>query len=1120
MEAPRFLRCLGLPALFSPSGEPIRFRTKKHIALLVYLAVEGRRFHHREHLADLLWPGVRGQEARHSLATALSVLRPRMGNGALQTTREQVTLTPGHLSLDLDRLLGGDVLGSEVTSPLDVANFLDGFDIPDASEFAIWKDRQQARLLPAIKDALVLLIDRCRRTGDTRQIEQLADRMLALDELSEDAIRAKMESRAFAGDRVGALKIFEEWKTRLADELGATPSELLEGMAMRLRRRGWERTPIAEIPSVPSDQLKARPFVGRTAEYRVLYEAWERLRTGLPAHSFVLGDSGVGKSTLVMRLTAAAALEGAVITRVQSYDLERDIPYSTLGGLVHGLLDRPGVSATPPEALAEIARTVPAVRRRFPGLPEIPDSQGETARIRLTEAFHQMLTTIVDEHPVILVVDDLHLADDASLAVLHLVMRRAKGQMIMVVMVARPGELTNSPQAARLRESAETLGIREIELTPLSPEDSADLLAALVPPEHPQPGSSAKRALLRAAGGFPMVLELLTQDWQAHGDQSLALAVDAMTSDLESGTGPTAAYHHIMARLVRTLDHQTQNVLSLAAVLGHRLNDLTMYGLLDMSFGQTMAGLSELTSRRVLRDGSGGLEFVNELIRASAYTGVPSSLRRALHSSVVDRLLSAEHYRDAASGLEIAWHCIRAGRDQEATPYLLSGARAAIRKGAPDVAEHALASALPGLKEPEATEARFLLVEVLQEQGRWLESLDMLGTLPPVQKAGRKDEILLFTAMANYHISTSTARVIFERLDELIHIIDGDAPLHIKARVARVTALLLSAFGNREACRTFLDLVNEISEDGLDPDSIAHITLARALLYHEAGLRTESMSIAEVGLARLRELGVANAVMGQLQAGLGSINARRGFYETAIQHHETAFKMATRLGNDTMTRIIAGNIALCFFRLGRYDKQSSWLDRAPRVKDGDFSGFIEVQISYQKAAMHFYYGRREQAQHVIDSMEARLTPTLAPWMLQAWHFYKADLMWMAGRPAEALKQASEELQQNSYRLLSSSFAGAFARWAVLTRHQTGNWERTQQILEQMVSQVEDYDALDQAEILAAMRTAYSEGGSARSSLDERLADKLQALPDATRNYLGMFFENLTATLGVPSTATP
>ena len=801
MESPRYLRCLGLPGLFTPGGDPVRFRTKKHLALLVYLAVEGRRFHNRDHLAELLWPGARTAEARHSLATALSVLRPRLNSDALQTTREQVMLTSGHLRLDLDRLLTGDVLGSEVTSPLDVSNFLDGFDIPDAHEFAVWKDRQQARLLPAIKDALVLLIDRCRRNGDSRQIEQLADRMLVLDELSEEAIRAKMEARAYASDRVGALKIYEEWKGRLAGELNASPSERLEGMAMRLRRRGWERTPIAEIPSAPPDQARGRPFIGRMAEHRVLYEAWEGLRKGLAAHALVLGDSGVGKSTLVMRLTTAAALEGAVISRVQSYDLERDIPYSTLGSLIQGLLDQPGISGTPPEALAEIARTVPEVRHRFPGLPQSVESQGETARIRLTEAFHEMLTTIVEDHPVILVVDDLHLADDASLAVLHLVMRRAKGQMIMVVLIARPGELANSPQAARLRESGDSLGIREIELGPLTAEESGDLLSALVPTDEPQPSVSARRALLRAAGGFPMVLELLTQDWQANGEQSLALAIDAMTTDLEGGSGPTAAYRHIIARIVRSLDQQTHSVLSLAAVLGHRLNDLTMYGLIDMSFGQTMASLSELSARRVLRDGTEGLDFVNELVRASAYAAIPSLLRRALHSSVVDRLLSDEH--EPAPGLEIAWHCFRAGRDQEATPHLLSGAREAIRNGAPDVAEHALSSALPGLHQPEGTEARFLLVEVLQEQGRWLESLDMLGELENHSDNERGDERLILTALAKIYIGTSTAQEMFERLPEFMAVVEGGSALRLQARAARVMAYVVMMSGNLQLCKDF-----------------------------------------------------------------------------------------------------------------------------------------------------------------------------------------------------------------------------------------------------------------------------------------------------------------------------
>src|SRR5215210_9156595 len=108
MEPQRYLRCLGQPALFTAAGEPIRFRTRKHLALLVYIAVE-ERVHRRDRLAELLWPRVSSNEARHSLATALSILRPRLGLNGLETSRDQVRLVPGRVVLDLARLRAGDV---------------------------------------------------------------------------------------------------------------------------------------------------------------------------------------------------------------------------------------------------------------------------------------------------------------------------------------------------------------------------------------------------------------------------------------------------------------------------------------------------------------------------------------------------------------------------------------------------------------------------------------------------------------------------------------------------------------------------------------------------------------------------------------------------------------------------------------------------------------------------------------------------------------------------------------------------------------------------------------------------------------------------------------------------
>lgn len=1099
MESSRYLRCLGQPALFAANGEPIRFRTKKHLALLVFLAVESRRAHRRDRLAEFLWPDAPLAEARHSLATALSVLRPRLGVEALDTTRDHVALLVGRVSLDLDRLIAGDVLGEETSGPLEVAAFLEGFEIPGAREFGLWKDRQQARLLPAIKDALVVLIDRCRRTGATRQIEQLADRMLALDELSEEAVRAKMEARALAGDRLTALKIFEEWKEKLAEELGAVPSDLVEGMAVRLRRRGWERTTLIEIPTVPTDQWRGRPFVGRTIEYRVLYEAWEEIRKGLAAHPLVLGDSGIGKTTLVERLTTAAGLEGAAISRVQCYDLEREIPYATVGTLIHGLLDRPGVSATPPESLAELARTVPEVRRKFPSIPAPVDSQGETARIRLTESFHDMLTAISEEHPVILVVDDLHLADEASLAVLHLIMRRGKGQRIMVIMIARPGELHRSPQAGRLRDSGRGIRIRELEVSPLSEEESRDLLRALVPPDAAQPNASAKRALLSAAGGFPMVLELLYQDWETNGDQSLALAVDAMTAELGGASAPPQIYREVLDRLLRALEPATHGVLNVASILGHRLNDVALYAIADLSVGQTMTGMAELVSRRVLRDGGKGLEFVNELVRTAAYLGVPSPLRRVLHSSIADHLINTEERGIEALGLEIAWHCMRAGRPSEATPHLMRGARDAIRSGAPQSAERALSSALPSLSGDTLAEASMLLAEVLHEQGRVLESLGLLSSLTPAARDLRIERVTALTALAKLSLGPVASAEHEENLLQLAGIVRSCSDAPTRALAGRALAYLVGETSNHQRTRELLGLLDTIPSGELDADSLGQLSLARALLLYQIGDSSASFLQAIGGIDELTRRGAANLVMAQLQGGLGSLKSREGRYVEALAHYEQALGMANRLGNDRQAANIMGNMALCCGRLGRYSEQLEWACKAPLTNSPDFAGFVEIQVGYSQAFAHAMRERIDLALKAISDLESRLVGPIPVWMLQAWSLWKADLLLLCKQRSEAIATAQTALREQSFVLHSPAFAGPYARWLSILEESGDDRDTHFEILREMAARVSEYDALDQVDILCALRSRQPVG--MRGSIQEELRSRLDTLPTAIKSQL-------------------
>jgi DNA-binding SARP family transcriptional activator/tetratricopeptide (TPR) repeat protein len=1091
------LKCLGEPALTRADGQALRIKVRKHMALLIYLVLEGDRRHQREKLAELLWSNLPEADARHSVATALTSLRAAFGQEVFDANTNGVRWSFAQLDVDLNRLDGGQILGDDVTPPLDVAAFLDGFEVPDAAGFMLWREQQRARWHPRIRDGLVLLMDRCRRTGDSQQIEQLADRMLELDELSEEAVRAKMEARAFAGDRVNALKIFEAWRDRLHEELGAVPSERLEGMALRLRKRGWERTAHHSIASVRIDQWKDRPFIGRGREHLVLYETWERMQRGEEGHAHVLGESGIGKTTLVERLTTAAGLEGASSARVQCYDMEREIPYAAIGGLVRSLLERPGASAASPEALADLAQAVPEVRRRFPNIPPPSDSIGETARLRIAEALHELVTAVADEHPLIVVVDDHHLADDASLALLHHLLRRVKGQQVMLVFIARASELGQSPHAIRLRESLSQCGTVTIELAPMSPDDCDRMVTALTLPAALQPNAATRRALIRAARGYPMVLELLCQDWQERGERSLALSLDAMTPQPDGDSAPTETFRQLYERIAQSLDASTRNVLNLAAILGHRVNDITMYSLADLSLGQTMGGMSRLTELRVLRDGGDGLEFVNEMIRAHAYMGVPSAMRRILHASIAQRLIDSERDGTDILGLEIAWHCIRGGRIEEAVPYLLRGARQALQRGAPHSVELALCSANGVLAQPsDRTAATLLVCESLQEQGEWNRSLIALEEMEPGPDPNQVWLRHALLSAGNSALCRWEEAEVGEMVTEILGAIPNVSDPFTISALARAASGLVLATRHVALAAATLDTL--VSFDAVMLKSAARQDWLTAqfrigcLVREPGALEESSRSLsAEMALTRTRSSSAALLSMGR-----GGVCCSQGHYEEALTHFDAAIVIATELGNGSLLASAFANRALCYGKLGQYDQQVRSGLESLECDGGQPGNYRRFLAHYTVAIGQAMRGKRVEAINATLALGGVPFERAAQWVQQVRHLYLADCLWLTQKKRAAVRQALKGVTGPLSVPLATGFTGIHARWLARVRPEH---DATRSHLFGLLDNIAGLDLFDRAEIALAARFVELEPEAARAFADQA-QEALANLPPAVASF--------------------
>jgi DNA-binding SARP family transcriptional activator/tetratricopeptide (TPR) repeat protein len=1082
---PHRLTCLGHPRLVGPDGEPIRVRTRKHLALLIWLAVEPARPHRRDRLASLLWPLSPREQGRHSLTTALSLLRGKLGPTAFDTNRETVRLVPGHVVTDLEALEGDDPLEGDSIA---VGPFLDEFEIPDAPEFQQWIDVERVRLLPLLHRHLARRIERCRQAGESEEVGELARHLERIDPLSERAARALLESRAMAGDRLGALRGYEFWCRRLAEELGAVPSSELERIAERLRRCGGTGANPGRVAPVTTSQWKERVFIGRGEEHRRGYEVWQRAREGESAHLLVRGDSGIGKTTLIDRLATSIALEGASVARIQCYELERELPFGMIGTLVNQLLDLPGASATPPAQLAELGRLVGKVAIRWPNLPAPSTHTGESARIQLTEAVMALIDAIADEQPVVLLLDDIHLADATSLAVLHLILRRVTSLPLMAVLTAASDTGVIPESARRFVDRPASVQMTPIHLTPLTEGHAAELLDALLEAAA-DPGPTLRRALLAGSRGNPMILELLVADWVRQGDASLVLSISSMT--LHAGSGPRHTFHRLVDGMLTALDDECRSVANLGAILGQRLNDLAMYGLVDLPVARTMRALSTLTSHRILRDAGTHLEFANEMVRGQCYVAMAAPLRRMLHSMVADRLLAQERSGEAVPGLEIAWHLVRGDRLPEAVPHLLAGGRESIRRGAPHEADLALSTGLPGLKGDARRQAVLLLAEALQELGRWGESLRVLEMGGEEWSGDERDTKMILTLHAQVNADSAVERSVSDPIAWLIGTTRTSRIQETQVRAATAALAWLNRARRPDRTCDLADVLDSVPIAGLDTFSHLHLRLARAWLACNLGHWQQGLNHLRLGVALAHQKGWAGSIVVRLLVGYSNTLSNVGRYEEAQDHADEAYRLASRLGNPALLANAAAQLAMIHGRTKNPTEQVRWAERGLTHDEQPFWSPSTMGLCYELGLGYASCGKPTEAVAAAERLLQRVPGQAEEWMRQAASLCGADIFALSGQNARAYSLA-EHATENG--LLDCAFLGQFARWRTLLALRHGDFEKAIADLLACSSGAKSVHAKDRAELGAAIAILRQAIGLDVTADWQRVQGEFGALP--------------------------
>jgi DNA-binding SARP family transcriptional activator len=652
---------------------PIALPTRKAQALLAFLAVPAGRAHPRDKLATLLWGGIREESARASLRQALFALRKAIEpTPALATDGGTVTLVPDAVEIDVDQFVravaSGDPERLARAAELYRGDFLAGFAV-DELPFEEWLMSERERLRELALEGLAKLLAHQRRQGATEAATQTALRLLAVDPLQEPAHRTLMRLYADLGRRGAALRQYQQCVSVLQRELGTEPdaeTKQLYETILRTRtpvaRPESGGGPVAALRTVPPGVRRSSAFVGRGPEMDVLAAALDRAIAGEGNIVAVLAEAGGGKSRITAELAARATARHVSVVTGRAYESEQILAFG------------PWVDAFRAARLAAdsrlLERLAPAWRSELSRLlPELgPASAAPVEARRLFDAVTALLGHLAGLQPLMLILEDLHWADEMSARMLGYVGRRLGELPLLIVVTARAEEIEEAPALRATLDELERDGrAARVLLPPLSRADTHELA----------------RSLARAGSDESAMTRLADHAWTVSEGNPFVVVETVLASTDGTASASRASrvpdrVREIVGRRLGRLSGHGRALADVAAVVGRVFDFALLHRAGGLDESEAAGAVEELVRRGILHGVGEHFDFTHDRIREVAYVGLLAPRRQLLHRRVAEAiedlyraqlgphmLALGQHYREAGAWSKAVDYLTRAGREAQ-----------------------------------------------------------------------------------------------------------------------------------------------------------------------------------------------------------------------------------------------------------------------------------------------------------------------------------------------------------------------------------------------------------------------------------------------------------------------
>jgi len=644
-------------------GAPFHLATpRRTLALLTYLVLHRTTAVERDFISYTLWPdddeGAARTKLRGTLYDLLRVLPPST-DGWFDVGSDSIRWKAGtDVEVDIERF---ETLARDPATLREAVDLYRG-DLAEAL-YDEWIDEPRERLRTLYLTSLDKLAADARRARDFGLAISCAQRILALDPWREDVVRRLISARYDSGDAAGALAEYAGFASRLRAEIGVDP--MPETLALRdavARHAELAAEPAPIVNPAPRRDAAALPFVGRQAESEKLDAAWRAAAAGRGGLAIVGGEAGIGKSRLVLDF-AARVSEGGGRVMIGATARPESTPYQPIVEALRSALPLVAALTLDHASTAVLASLLPELRAREDARA-LPELAGERERERTFSAVARALMLLAKPRPLLLVLEDLHCAGEATLALLEFVLRQLAGSRVLILATVREGEPPASRLLERVRRDASARDAStEVFLRGLAPAEAARLVEMRVG----DPALAA--AICERAEGHPLYLGQLVES-------AIEGSFDPAASSLQALLAARTAHVSIEARAAGEI----------VATIGRSFPSSMLGAVAGWSDAEARAALGELVSHRIVREVPGrGLfdfAFTHQLLADAFLTNSREERKRDRHHRIAVNFESLFPNDFDELAPSIARHYDDAGEPSAAAPHYLAAGRRALRVGA------------------------------------------------------------------------------------------------------------------------------------------------------------------------------------------------------------------------------------------------------------------------------------------------------------------------------------------------------------------------------------------------------------------------------------------------------